>query len=200
MGTRQCSRGSRSTRGRSWDLWSWGCMCGYGGSLQWHTELCNTSITWEPDNLSNSAYMVGIESPTNVPVDLYLMSQGRICETNKIFLYVKNQVLIVDMHSNSMHFNVEATYLNISPNDLEWCIESCMAHWCGPWVMLNVLSGIMQKVEFQYKHIFHNVFPLEGLMLQSKSLCSYVVSVKHCANSNGLLQKGFSNVLAKCIT
>ena len=94
-------------------------MCGYGSSLQWYTELCNTSITRELDNLSNLVYMVGIKSPTNILVDLYLMSQGRICEMNKIFLCVKNQALIVDMHSNLTHFKVEGTYLNISPNDLE---------------------------------------------------------------------------------
>ena len=88
------------------------------------------------------------------------------------------------MCSNLTDFDVEAAYLDISPNDLECSVKGSTACWCGPWVVPNVLAGVMQKVEFRYKCIFYNIFPLEDLMLWSKSLGSYVVSVKGCMDSN----------------
>lgn len=79
----------------------------------------------------------------NILVDFDLMSHIRICETNKIFLYVKKQVLIMDMCGNTIHLNVETAHLNIGLNNLERSIKHSRACWQGPLVVLNVLSGVI---------------------------------------------------------
>ena len=83
------------------------------------TELRNASKPRELDDLSDAAYVVAIESPTNVLVYLDLMGQGRIGKTNTIFMAAKGQVFIMNVRGNSTYFNIETAYLNASPNDLE---------------------------------------------------------------------------------
>ena len=70
------------------------------------------NLKWQPKYFN----MMDIKSPTNVPVSLDLMRHARICETNKVFLCVKKQILIVDMCGNTMHLNVETALICLGCN------------------------------------------------------------------------------------
>ena len=85
----------------------------------------------------------------------------RVDSIDRNFLCTKVKVLVSDVSSNLVDFNIQALNFLTHMKNLEMDVKCEVACRSCPGMLADILAGITEEVEVRQENIFNNILPFE---------------------------------------